>query len=442
MDSKRGNFYLVPAILVATSLILSACQESGHKATARFANRGAGAEATGGDGAGRSKLSKEHENKVVNPTELAAYKELVKPLLEKASEGALAPWEQFFKLKKWIMAPMDIKKEESKSLSVTFKEDGTRALARQTQFEVWMDSRTFNEISKNEQADLVLTEFLTGLYTIKYLTSKQVCSILSEIAVKKDCPKNEGTPAKAKATPLSQSDYSNIRVVKNYILQQGKGLRYEDLLIKMEDAGFDMRLLSLETSVEQDEIQNMKTEISGDAAADLVTQVQALDKLELRCQLLKDANSNKCSVAVESEDGADAIKYSVFAENSQQALISQRLNVLPVYSFIPVSEGELHLKLVRMRESSEENEIGGAVFTESYTLVSEQQGKNQVEGMLTVPGLMVKATAEESGNLTVFACIKKVDGQEPDILFVGKDTKFVESLKTAIQAGRFFGNCE
>nr|WP_295904304.1 hypothetical protein [uncultured Bdellovibrio sp.] len=475
MNSKRRYFHLIPSVLVVTSLILSACQEASHQVTPRVAsnNKNARVESV----AGRTKLTKEQEGQVVDPTSLVPYQQYLKTTFDKLSEGSTTSWPTLFKLKKWIIAPMDIKKDEATSLSMTYSESTAQAQARQTQFEVWIDSRTVKEASDADKSQLILTEFLTSLYTLKNLPGDQFCNLVKEISPKSQCvvPKQDvsqetqvETEAKkaetarktqqraagktvpkpavqrstlVQAKPLNQGDYNNIRVVKNYILQQGANIRHDELVKKMSETGFDVRIFDME--IKADDGMGDTGKVSGEALESLFVQAKALDKTKVTCHLLQLDTKGTCEISVQrtveqvpEAEARHLLKYSLKEEGAEQAFLSESVYQLKEISIgrYPDKETKEELRLVPLTGVALSHREVGAAFHVTYMVVTRTKDALKLEGFLSVPGEVSKTTHDEQKNKTLCeGKLPEAKDKNSDVILVTKDSKYADAIKAVLK---------
>lgn len=470
MDSKRRYSYLIPSVLVATSLILSACQEGSHQVTPRVAaagKDGANAESI----AGRTKLTKEQESQLVDPTSLTSYEQHLKPLFDKMSEEGPTSWSTLFKLKRWVIGPMDIKQEESKSLSMTYAQSSAQALARQTQYEVWIDSRSMKDATDKDKADLLLNELLTGLYTLKNLSDEQLCVLVKEVSPKTNCtapkevPMEEPakveskdtrtsgtTPAKdpnprpslhaaSKSATLNQGDYANIRNVKNYISQVGANLRHEDLVKKMSESGFDVRIFELE--IKADEGMGDAGIVKGEALESLFVQAKELDKSKALCHLLQLGTQSSCEISVQrtveqvpEAEARHLLKYSLKEEGAQAAFLSETVYQLKEIAIGKYTDKETkeELRLVPLTGVALGSRVVGAAFHMTYMVVIRTKDSLKLEGFLAIPGEVSKVTHDEKKNKDLCeGKLPEAKDKNSDMILVSKDSKYAESIKAALK---------
>jgi hypothetical protein len=284
MGSKHSYLQLVTAIAVASSLILSACQMRDQSVVGRFAGGGHG---DGGNNAaektlpGRTTLTPELKALITDPTTLAFYKTNLEPFLDKLTKQSTFPWASLLNLKIWLLGSMNLDKMPGQTMAMTYSNLTAEPLSRQTQYEVWIDGDQAKQMSDGDKADLLLNELLTDIYLMRNLSDSEMCKLVmatypltprcqfntssdeetakADTDVKKDQKKNKLgkrailqkmmmeriSSSSRPRTPLTQQDANSIRVVKNYIHQQGDKLTYKELITKMGEFGFDLRIFSV-----------------------------------------------------------------------------------------------------------------------------------------------------------------------------------------------------
>lgn len=355
MDLKRRYLHLIPSFVIATSLILSACQDSGQSRV-RIAKGGdAGAR---GEAMERIKLSAEQEKSVKDPLTLEAYEKVLKPIFEKMDADASVSWSSLFKLKRWIISPSDIKKEVpspvSISSSATYGE-----YARQTMYDVLVSAAAYDKQNENEKADILLNEFLTALYSVKNFSDDELCQLVksqnigiencavkkntdletgeaegngdleeilasqnngesskdetdvtgfddsdnddSKAAVRRKDPPKKDTPSVDKAAstakkPLVKEDYEKIAHVKKYIHDQGQNLVHGELVSAMRENGFDMRVFSYKQKKSSVGKDKNSLVIQGDDVESLFAQVASLQGSSQTCYSVRGGTKMNCQI--------------------------------------------------------------------------------------------------------------------------------------------------
>lgn len=177
--------------MLAGSLILSACQEASRQYSPRVAKQGAAASVN--ELLAQTKLSEEQQRQVTDPTGLPAYKEHLQRAFEAASLGtSTVSLAELFKVKKWILGPMDLKTMESKAIAKSRRmEKNAPLMVVQTLHEVWIDAREFAKLDSKAAAEVILNEYLTSLYSLKNFSPATLCKMVSDNAIKAKCDANK-----------------------------------------------------------------------------------------------------------------------------------------------------------------------------------------------------------------------------------------------------------
>lgn len=184
MSSKRKYLILIPSFVVATSLILSACQDSGQSRVRVAKSTGDGNKAE--KAMKKAELTAVQKEHVKDPLTLEPYQQVLAPIFSKMDADALAPWSSLFKLKRWVIYANDIKKDADASISVSTTAN-FGYFARQTMYDVFIDDGIYSKRTINEKADIILNEFLTSLYTYKNFSEEQLCELVKAEFKDADC---------------------------------------------------------------------------------------------------------------------------------------------------------------------------------------------------------------------------------------------------------------
>lgn len=463
MDSKRRYLHLIPSAMVVTSLILSACQETSHQVTPRVASGNKGGVRTESM-AERNKMTKDQQRYVVNPTDLAAYKTHLAAIFDSMSEDALTPWSALFKLKVWVVGPVDLKKDASSSVSITYSETSKQPMARQTQYQVWFDSRVMEKMNDKDKAEYLLGEFLTSLYTFKSLSNNELCGLVKEVYPGSECAlsvskgtEEEKMVQRAKAikktlTPtayrkaLTQEDYNNIRLVKSYILQQSGSLRHADLIVKMTENGFDERIFSLKLKTAS-EVKDPSV-LDSETIESLFAQAKALDKTQADCHYLQSATKGACDIAAQrtleeipgSEVKQALLSLTVKESEAKESLLSEtvyQVSKIKIAKYTDVATKE-EFFLVPLTSVSMSERVVGASYRTNYLLaVKTVVNKSEIfklAGVLSVPGVVTKVTQDESkGKVLCEGSLAALKDKSTDVVLIAKSDKYLGSLKEILK---------
>lgn len=207
---------------------------------------------TSDSGGGTGIDGKVFESYIVDPTQLPAYKQHLEPLLKniKSKKQDGARYDQVLKMKTWYIAPVDLSKVSKDVLGVSFMKSATQQIARQTQKEVWIDQRIYDQMNGNDQADLILHELVMTMYFFKFMTMSEMCKLAALDSAEKEnegCVKDreffDKTMPPAKAHPLTDQDNENIRFVTGWLKQNAqKTIAEKDFIRILFYKGFDKRL--------------------------------------------------------------------------------------------------------------------------------------------------------------------------------------------------------
>lgn len=238
---------------------------------------------TGDSGGGNAIDLKMLESYIIDPADLQVVKDLVLPALtntqrdektmsfagtnkEKsevdAKQEAIKSVSDFFKIKTWYLAPVSLKSLPKEALGVEFTANELQQIAIQTENEIWIDSRLFDKMSREEQARLIMHEVVMSMYLLNFYTIEDYCSMTKKINFSKpQKPEEEicGTPANRKAfekiiktqpkRKLNGNDYNSIREATAFTLKSAdqlneglwkrklKGLNFTSLVTHINPEG-------------------------------------------------------------------------------------------------------------------------------------------------------------------------------------------------------------
>ncbi|MFP5519254.1 MAG: hypothetical protein ACLGGX_05080 [Bdellovibrionia bacterium] len=217
--------------LAIASQFLSACGDSFH--TFKNTNQGTTAETmgTGDSGGGNAIDFKMLESHIIDPRQLPAVKQIVEPILRKslsAEDQKAGKNINYFATKNWYLAPINLSKIPKEVLGVEFVEGKLQQVALQTKDAVWIDSHIFNNMSLEQQAQLIMHEVVMGIYLYRFLSVEDLISnskkmgfihdnrstVLSEIASMKPEPTRR----------LEAKDYERIRAFTAFAFKEGDKL--------------------------------------------------------------------------------------------------------------------------------------------------------------------------------------------------------------------------
>jgi hypothetical protein len=268
---------LIGALLLACSMTLFvSCQEAKHNLTvtdkdnptmkapdkidskaSKRDNRQTGGTKTGGADA-------------IDLSSLPCFTDHIQPILDNlqktAKQQALDPVKgtqsitlllikNFFNTKKWQIKTTNQNSFIKTALSTNpANGDVSKRIVTQTKDDIWIDLGRFLAKHENEQAEILLREWVTTLYLLKYKRLAEACQILNRTV---NAPSNGGVNACSAATlnhlnsldrrsrqptaaPLTAADYSNIENITNLLLESP--VTYEVFLLALQENNFDVRL--------------------------------------------------------------------------------------------------------------------------------------------------------------------------------------------------------
>ncbi|MGZ3772494.1 MAG: hypothetical protein ACXVCN_02205 [Bdellovibrio sp.] len=166
--------------MVTTSLILSACQDSGQSRV-RVVKGGAGGGTLAPAALEKAKLTDKQASDVKDPLKLDPYIKLLAPIFSKMDAGSPIPWSAFFGLKRWIITAADAQVNGLPSVSISNSANYGGNYARQTMYDVFVDSAIYEKRNDNEKADIILNEYLTALYSFKNFSDEELCSFIKDV---------------------------------------------------------------------------------------------------------------------------------------------------------------------------------------------------------------------------------------------------------------------
>lgn len=206
---------------------------------------------TSDSGGGTGLDGKVFESYIVDPTELPAYKQHLEPLLKNinSEQEKSSQYHQIFKIKTWYIAPVDLDKVSKDALGVSFMKSDTQQIARQSMKEIWIDKRIYDQMSSNDQSDLLLHELVMNLYFFKFLKISEICKIWitvngetgNEGCVENGTQLDKIMPPEEKRS-LTDQDNENIRYVTGWLKQNAQQtIAEKDFVRVLFHKNFDKR---------------------------------------------------------------------------------------------------------------------------------------------------------------------------------------------------------
>jgi hypothetical protein len=253
---KKFQKALAATLMILSVDLLVACQPKGG-GPAPSASRDSKPQGTSDSGGGTGLEGKVFESYIVDPVKLPAYEKYVAPLLahllDKEGKSQSGQYSQIFRWRSWYLAPVELNKIDKESLGVSFMKNETQQIARQSMKSVWIDKRIYDQMSLEDQGNLLLHEFVMSVYFMRFMSVNDLCSlslILEDSwTSKNDCSKMPEhlpkffLPENIRA--LNDVDNDNIRYVTGWIKENAKSdvdqLKFLNVLAYK---GFDKRFFN------------------------------------------------------------------------------------------------------------------------------------------------------------------------------------------------------
>lgn len=459
MDSTRKYWHLTTALMVSASLVLSACQETSRKASVRAAGKGTGAPVTESVSS-KAAVAKKYSKNIKDPRTLAAYNAHLSEIFKALEKSGQVPWSNLFSLKNWIFGGADIKMITS-FISEEYEVRHQQAVVRQTQFEVFVDDKAFATIASEEQAKLILRQYLMSLYSLRSLSGQELCTLAKQSLTSTECQaiaqaptpeqaaaaRVEASKSKTKVTKtvpavnrkIERADENRVDRVLALMMQKGTQLTEADLLKELTDAGFDMRLFSFKLGKASEVKNHLK--MTDAQTESLFKEVVQLHGKETTCFSLRLDGNSKCQVSVERSDlfkvpghaGYRLISLAAKEVEAESALMTEVFYELNGQDIVEVmnSKNEKLQLLPLMSKGLEKPEVG-TKYRLNYLVLkkSETEGKTNfgLSGVLSIPGIIKKVTVVD-GKATCEGALAEGKDKAQDIILVASDDKLVSSLK-------------
>lgn len=287
--------------------LLVACQPGDGRRDNPAAPAGPlGTEGTSDGGGGNGLDNKLYESYIRDPRELTAYQKRVKPILD-ALQSARTAHDQatssapkdadekmslhdYFSLKTWYFIPSDLQALSKDVLGVSFLKEKTQQIAFQKDREVWVNSKIFDAMTEEEQATLLVHEYLMSIYFMKFKSFEELCDMSQRAQPKSKCerPDDEFTKEllethfkKAPLAPLQERDYENIRSMTNWMLRSGETATLKEFYTSLFDNGFDARFFNPD-NLEKTKDDKPET-ITGTQVRDALVRAQHAGRLPNLC---------------------------------------------------------------------------------------------------------------------------------------------------------------
>lgn len=391
------------------------------------------------DGAGGNGTNgKIYEAYIVDPQSLPAYKEVLEDKIKSMdklwaeAEAAAYPSQKnsenifsvMWKMKKWYIAPVSLKTLNKQTIGVEFTNEKTEQLALQTESEIWIDSRLFEKMSKEEQAKLLAHEFNMSLYLFKFQSLVDLCVSARSVSSDPDAYEcssfGDATDLLAPEAkrPLEKTDYANIRTFTATLMSK-KFVSQKDLAQTLQSHGFDKRIFYpiVANNGSRDNVEFKAEELNAALKKAIYSQ-----RLNGKCQGVQSGTIRNCAVEVKSTptaDGNEDLEVILKDADSAQVLRSVKVHFNnsiynsaegdKTFTFseagpIPKNEGEFYgsLKIfVTKYDKDSTPEVTGIVFITNVVTSAQKSKENPSLKCLTIETAPLKTKAPEQEAILV-----------------------------------------
>lgn len=252
MNVAKTLTALSKTLSISCCLFIVSCQNSSQQKPVGSAPATVLTDGTGDGGGGNGAGGRVYDAYTVDPTQLDAFKKHLAPLFKESPETAAGKnswnWKAFFKLKVWYVAPVKLKPLAKESLGLSFTDDNTQQLAIQTPKAIWIDSGYFEKMNSEDQAQLILHEFVMSIYFLKFKKMSELCEVGQKVSgIKSSTPcstlMDELFPPTPEA-PLKPDDNDNIRNMTGWLWRHREAFGQDDVSLQFLLNGFDQRIFS------------------------------------------------------------------------------------------------------------------------------------------------------------------------------------------------------
>lgn len=298
-------------------------------------SQGQKVQGTSDSGGGNGIDNKMLESYIIDPTELSEVKDLVIPILvntnrkegtltfteadsKKSEEDAKQEAEKstynFFKLKTWYLAPVELKNLPKKALGIDFSESTLQQIAIQTENEIWIDANLYSKMSKEEKAKLIMHEVVMNMYLTKFYTIDEICKISERLSYdeKKDenddaCKNSENRKNLErfhKVEPprtLNGNDYNSIREATAFLFKNQEKLNEGLWKRKMKSLNF----AGLITHDNSSSGEFSYKELTFDEIKQMFEAAKVTNKLPTDCHFVEFKVNQKCELEFNFKAGSE-----------------------------------------------------------------------------------------------------------------------------------------
>lgn len=385
------------------------------------------------DGAGGNGTNgKIYESYIVDPQSLPAYKNILEAKIKAMDKlqmdayrlnGIQDPesiYSLSWNLKKWYLAPVSLKTLDKKTLGIEFTNEKTEQLALQTESEIWIDSRLFEKMSLEEQANLLAHEYVMSLYLFKFQNLNDICMSARSVSAHPenyDCKNNLSSEdsiivSGESKRPLDKSDYARIRSLTSTIVSKEFSSQ-KHLVDTFLGLGFDKRIFI----VNQDPKSKEKISFSNEELIASLKRAVYSQKLDGKCQGIQSGATSTCKVEIQDtrqSNGLPGLKVILKDAATSQVIRSVVItdnNSAGSYDFeipnlefeitefevLPKNEGGLFgsVKVLLTKEDKDmPAEVTGLVFTTNVVTSSKEVNQNGNK-CLEIQAVPLKAKSQD-----------------------------------------------
>lgn len=400
---KKGMFLITYnfSMIALTMTIAVACADRQHATKPT----GMGPTASEGttDGAGGNGINgKAYEAYIVDPQTLPAYKNILSKKIEAISkewnrpilENNLSRKEDAFfnfmwKTKKWYLAPISLKTLNKKVIGVEFSVEQTEQLAVQTEKEVWLDSREFEKMTEQEQARLLIHEYVMNLYLMRFSSVYDSCLQASPFT-ETNCETREEVDKRfppEEKRDLNREDYANIRAMTDLIMQD---VPAKTIIDSFATKNFDKRYF---VSMNPHNQNLQATEINPEDLVQALKNAAYTHRLDGACKGLHSGEQRECIFEVKESDGS-SLDITVKEAETQKMLrtlhigkidssriygVTREIFMTGLREEIPTMEGQAfgNLRIYLKKEGdSEKFKVVGIIVNPLIVTSSVKDSKN------------------------------------------------------------------
>lgn len=416
---------------------------------------------TSDSGGGNGVNGKMYESYAKDPTQLEAYKKYLAPIFENLdrknyefyleySKGTSLSTKNLpkdnisvlFKTKTWYIAPVDLKRLDKKVVGVAHIENQIEQIAAQTDKEVWIDSRVYNSESftTEEQADIILHEFVEALYLLKFQTFQEISNSLpSEYTYNSSLSDTNGILVDELMTPepkraLNEEDYKVIRKVTAWLKGNGSQISLLNFYDYLFQNGFDKRLFDPKNNKKPDE-ETFKNYDHKDLI-NLLDFSQKLGHLPENCYILdSDQQAINCQISfnLDQSEKKESSDFSLFKVSLHVNGLKTLDNVEFIANSFKSSTTNAGGKLTRvlMFIQNVKAQVGTPYYVMLVTVVDNFESPEKIIGITFFPYIFTKVHFDPYRCVSGIPKAKNINSSI--VSLVSKEVTKEESLAYLIQ---------